>query len=30
MAQVMGAFGPLDFTMFSLGARFATYEPIIS
>jgi hypothetical protein len=30
MSQVLGAFGMLDFTMFSLGARFETYEPFIS
>jgi hypothetical protein len=30
MSQVLGAFGLLDITMFSLGTRFETYEPFIS
>jgi hypothetical protein len=33
MSQVLGTFGLLDFTMlgpFSPGARFETYEPLIS
>jgi hypothetical protein len=32
MSEVLGAFGPLHFTMlrpFSLGVRFETYEPFI-
>jgi hypothetical protein len=29
MSHVLGAFVLLDFTMFSLGARFETYEPFI-
>jgi hypothetical protein len=30
MSQVVGVFVLLDFTMFSLGALFETYEPFIS
>jgi hypothetical protein len=30
MSQLKGAFGLLDFTMFSLGARFETSEPFVS
>jgi hypothetical protein len=30
MSQVLGAFGLLDFGLFSLGARFETYEPFVS
>ena len=30
MSQVLSVFGLLDFTMFSLGAHFETYEPFIS
>jgi hypothetical protein len=30
MSQVLGAFGLLDFTKFSLGARLENYEPFIS
>jgi hypothetical protein len=30
MSQVLGAFGLLDFTMFSYGARFETYKSFIS
>jgi hypothetical protein len=30
MSQVLGGYGLLDFTIFSLGAHFETYEPFIS
>jgi hypothetical protein len=30
MSQVLGAFGLLDFTTFSLGGRFETYGQFIS